>query len=333
MRQTWIGPQSGDDRLARHIEPAANRPGTGRVLCIVVARQGEHVGEVDRVAVGIDQHAGAVGNAVGDRPIERHRNAGDAGTRRHLALDGARRLVLGADHGAIAGALPGKDVLLGGHVARNIAMAIDMVRRDVEPHRDVGVEGLQQLELVGGELQHVEAALAERREIERTAADIAADFAARTGLLEDVADQRRRRRLAVGACDGDELRLWLRPGQQFDIADDRLAGGARHDRDGMRRRQRAGNARADHERRDSRPIDRHRIGDPGSGLCRRVTRRGTVVPGDTIDSGCTEGAHGRQAGAREPQHDERRTLEDGEIDHPFTGASGSPGRPSPEWRR
>ena len=299
----------------------------------MVARQGEHVGEVDLVAIGIDQHAGAVGNAVGHGAVERHRHTGNAGTRRHLALDVARGLVFGADHDAVAGVLASEDVLFCRHVAREIAMPVDMVGRDVEPHRDVGMEGLEQFELIGGKLQHVEAAFAERLEVERTAPDIAADFAAGAGLLEDVADQRRRRRLAVGAGDGDEPRPGLRPCQQLDVADDRLAGGARGDRHGMRYRQGAGNARADHESGDARPVDRGRVGDPGAEMRRRVARRRIVVPDDAVDPGCPQGTHGRQAGAREPQHHERRTLEDGEIDHPFTAASGWRGRPSRGWRR
>ena len=102
------------------------------------------------------------------------------------------------------GSLAREDVLLGGDIARHVAVAVDMVGRDVEPDRDIGAEGLEQLELVGRELQHIDAARAERRQIERAAADIAADFAAPAGLGEDVADQRRRRRLAVGAGDADE---------------------------------------------------------------------------------------------------------------------------------
>ena len=59
-----------------------------------------------------------------------------------LGVDGARGLVVDADHGAVAGPLAGEDVLLGGDIARHVAMAVDMVGRDVEPHRDMGAEGL-----------------------------------------------------------------------------------------------------------------------------------------------------------------------------------------------
>ena len=332
MRQAGIGRQAGDDLLARHAEPAAGRPGAGGVLRVVVARQGRHVGEIDRVAVGIDQHAGAVRDAAGDRGLELHRHGRDAALDQ-LGIDGARRLVVDADHGAVADLLAGEDVLLGGDIARQIAMAIDMVGRDVEPHRDMGVEGLQQFELVGRQLQHVEAALAQRRQVERAAADIAADLAAHAGLGEDMADQRRRRRLAVGAGDGDEPRLVLGARQQLDVADDRLAGGARRGGHGMRLGKGAGNARADDQRGDARPVDARGVGDVQPGLHGGIARGGVVVPADAVDAGRLQGASGRQAGARQPQHDERRTFQHAEIDHPLTAASGWRGRPSPGWRR
>ena len=87
MRQASVALEAVHDPLARHVEPPAGRPSTGCILGIVVARQGRHVGEVDGIAVGIDQHSGAVGHAAGNRPVERHRHAGDPGARRHLALD------------------------------------------------------------------------------------------------------------------------------------------------------------------------------------------------------------------------------------------------------
>ena len=184
-----------------------------------------------------------------------------------------------------------------------------MVGRDVEPDRDIGAEAIEQLELVGRELQHIEAARPERREIERAAADIAADLAAPPGLDEDMADQGRRRRFAVGAGDADETRLGLGAGQQLDVADDLLAGRARRRGDRMRLGQVAGM--------------------PGL-MMRAVTRDQSMAAGSTtgapipaaasreaaLSSQATQsmpaapqGTHRRQAGAREPQHDERRTLE------------------------
>ena len=63
---------------------------------------------------------------------------------------------------------------------------------------------------------------------------------------------------------------------------------------------------------------RRGLGQLDAGVGRGLARRGVVVPGDAVDARRHQGAHRRQAGAREPQHDERRTLEDGEIDHPLT---------------
>ena len=129
--------------LARPPQPAAGRPGAGGVLGIVGARQGRHVGEVGHVAVGVGQLAGIERDAAGhgDRsatgttptPV----GAGDLGE------DRARIVVVDADHGAVALLLAVEDIILGRDIARHVAMAVDMVGRDVEPHRDMGMEGLR----------------------------------------------------------------------------------------------------------------------------------------------------------------------------------------------
>ena len=99
-------------------------------------------------------------------------------------------------------------------------MALEMVGREVQPDRDVGAEAARQIELVGRHFEHVGAPLAGRLEIERGAADIAAD-GDRTGDREHVAEQRRRRRLAVGAGDRDEAGAAFRLApQKLDVADD-----------------------------------------------------------------------------------------------------------------
>lgn len=73
-------------------------------------------------------------------------------------------------------------------IARQVAVAVDVVGRDVQPDRDVGTEGLEQLELVRrGQLQHVEAVGSQRGEVDDAAADVAADLVAHAGLLEDMA--------------------------------------------------------------------------------------------------------------------------------------------------
>ena len=253
-RRPAPGDAAGRDRLRvpptifsrGTLEPAAGRPGAGGVLRIVVARQGRHVGEIDGVAVGVDQHAGAERNAAGDGTLERHRHGDDAGTRRascrRHAREGSSSTPITAQSPAL---LAGEDVLLGGDIARHVAMAVDMVGRDVEPDRDMGAEGLAAARAGRTTARAHRCRPAERREVERAAADIAADLAARAGLGQDMADQRRGGRLAVGAGDADEARLRLGTGQQLDVADDLLAGGARRRGHGMRLGQAVGNAGAD----------------------------------------------------------------------------------------
>ncbi len=164
----------------------------------------------------------------------------------HLVVDSARGLVVDADHGAVARLLAVEDVLLGRDIARHVAVPVDMVGRDVEPDRDMGAEGLEQLELIGRQLQHIDAARPERREIERAAADIAADLAAP-----------RRRSFRMWPISAVVVDLPLVPvmptkracglgaGQQLDVADDRLAGGTRRRGHGMRLGQAVRDARAD----------------------------------------------------------------------------------------
>ena len=71
-----------------------------------------------------------------------------------------------------------------------------------------------------------------RRRLERQdrAADVAAHLHVAAELAQDVRDERRRRRLAVGAGDGDERRLGARErplaAEELDVADDLDARGA-----------------------------------------------------------------------------------------------------------
>jgi len=92
---------------------------------------------------------------------------------------------------------------LGRRVRRTRAVALEVVREHVRD-RDHGCDarvlggGAQVLELVGGEFEHVAAVGAERTQRQRRRADIAADLDRAIAAGEDMADQRRRRRLAVG---------------------------------------------------------------------------------------------------------------------------------------
>ena len=177
-----------------------------------------------------------------------------------------------------------------------------MVGGDVEQHGDIEGERLDQVELERTRLQHIDPVGAERRQRQRRRAEIAADLDPPAGLRENVADQRRRRRFAVGAGDPDIARLGLRPPQQVDVADDLDAGlaGATH------RRMRLGEGQRDagrqHQRRDAAPVDARRI-DAASHLGGgRLARLGAVVPGQHLGAAFRERAHRGTPGARETQH-------------------------------
>ena len=101
---------------------------------------------------------------------------------------------------------------LHGGIVFHRAMAVEMVRRDVGEDADVGLQPRHQVDLEGGKLQHIDAALRRLAQQEHRLADVAAHIDVEPRLRQHMADQRRRRRLAVGAGDGDDARTrGLRP--------------------------------------------------------------------------------------------------------------------------
>ena len=104
------------------------------------------------------------------------------------------------------------------------AVPVEVVGRDVEQHADAGRERGRQLDLERRHLDDVDAALGRRLQLQDGGADVAAHLRVPAGGAQDVGDERRGRRLAVGAGDGDERRIGaaLRPlaAEQLDVADD-----------------------------------------------------------------------------------------------------------------
>ena len=136
--------------------------------------------------------------------------AGRGEPKRDHACRRARRLgqhdgVVGVDHGHVVGALVGPDAGLGGGVGVEVAVPVEVVGGEVEPHADHGPERVGELEL-------------ERRHLDHDHVDVAAHgvasgrpmLPAATARSPDGAqhlgDQRGHRRLAVGAGDGDDRR-------------------------------------------------------------------------------------------------------------------------------
>ena len=98
-------------------------------------------------------------------------------------------------------------------------MAVDMVRRDVEQNRGVRVEAWRQVELEAGKLDHIIAAVRERRQVEHRLADIAAKHRVFANGGEDVMRERCRGGFAVRAGDGDHFG---RRARRFALADENL---------------------------------------------------------------------------------------------------------------
>ena len=88
----------------------------------------------------------------------------------------------------------------------------------------VGLERRRQVELVGRHLEHVDAPACVSARATGRRADVAADRDVAAGRRQDVGDQRRGGRLAVGAGDGDERRVRrvrrALAAEQLDVADD-----------------------------------------------------------------------------------------------------------------
>ena len=150
-------------------------------------------------------------------------------TRRPLPLepvgDGSAPVVVDDDDRARR---LGDEPLLDPGVAVEGAVAVEVVGRDVEENADRRVDARRKVDLERRALDDVEATRPRRVEREDRGADIAAELNVAIRLLEKMRDQRRRRRLAVGAGDRDERRRrHMGPplaAEQLDVADHLDAG-------------------------------------------------------------------------------------------------------------
>ncbi|TPW04458.1 MAG: hypothetical protein FD124_2601 [Alphaproteobacteria bacterium] len=177
-------------------------------------------------------------------------------------------------------------------------MPVEVVRREVQEHRHRAAQAFLKIELIGGELQHVVGARVQRLEIEHARADIAADAHIAARGLQDVADQRRCGGLSVRAGDADDLRAAMRgqrvhgAGEEFDVADDRHADGAREFDHAVRTRMRQRHARREHERREPAPVAGVDVGEDNPFLLGVRACGLVVVPRMHVGGAREERAHG-----------------------------------------
>ena len=175
--------------------------------------------------LGIIQHAIHDKDAAPQHFANRDRPGGDA-LARQLGENRRAIAVIHADNGlTVLGHLMEKPLLDGG-IILHAAVTVDMVGREVRQQRDIGFEAGRQVNLEAGHFQHIKTARARRRQFQHRVADIAADLGIKSGMGQDMADQRRGGGFAVCAGDGDHrgaARLCGIgadfAGEQFDIAD------------------------------------------------------------------------------------------------------------------
>ena len=268
----------------------------------------------------------------GDRPGAAL--GGDAG------VDRRRMVVVDTDaNQAIIRRLPEKTRLDGG-IALHRAMTVDMVRRQIGEHRDIRHQPRRQIDLVGRNFQHIDRARIGARQFEHGLADIAADLRIVAAGIENVTDQGRRRRFAVGAGDGNDGRparlgaigAYL-AGEEFDIADDLDARLARGRDDRMRRGMGERHARAQHQCFELRPGPFGVRQDCGAGAHGRIAALGGIVPGDDAGTARRQRPHGGHARARQAENGHIFSREAAGGDHRTTSVSKSTGRSAPTPRR
>ena len=113
-------------------------------------------------------------------------------------------VVVYADHRSIG---LRRQPLLDGGIVFHRAMAVEMVLGDIEQNAHSGVQRGCKIDLVGRNLQHINAARRKRLERQHRNADIAAHLRVAASAVDQMRDQRGGGRLAVGASDCDERRF------------------------------------------------------------------------------------------------------------------------------
>ena len=232
------------------------------------------------------------------------------------------------------GCLVAEDALLGLDIARHAAVAVEMVGRDVQQHRDVERQAAGEFELIGTQLQHVNSVLARApRAAARGSPDCRPPRPSRPASL---------RMWAISAVVVDLPLVPVMPAkrarlagerQQLDVADDRQARPARQLGDRMRLREGVRNAGRQHQRLGVREAVLQQIGQGQPGILRGLALVRRVVPGQHARAAQLQRLGRRQARARQPQHGHGLIAEIRHRDHRLTSASAWRGRRSPGSRR
>ncbi len=188
-------------------------------------QRGEGVGRVVQALDLHSRHRQQRHPCTGEPPLPAllgHGEVGaDAGAQREAqgargrARHGHHQRVIEVDHRRVAAR---EDARLGGRIAGQVRVAIQVIGRHVQHRRGTAVQRAGRLQLVAGQLEHVQLG-AGGEQIERRLAEVAADPHLQSRALRHVGEQGRHGALAVGAGDPDHGGL-CGAGEQLDIADD-----------------------------------------------------------------------------------------------------------------
>ena len=151
----------------------------------------------------------------------------------HVFRHGPYPFVIVIEDSVIALVLVEENPFLGSGIAFHRMMAVQVVRRDVEDCRGLGLDAVREFELETGQFSDDDGFFWQVVGLGRQAvADIAADDGLTACGLHDFADQGRRRRLAIGPSNADHVGIGD-PAGDFDFTPDWQAAAGRffHDRD------------------------------------------------------------------------------------------------------
>lgn len=269
----------------------------------------------DAAALGIKTFGNdiALGNALNP----------DAGTLN--AIGNQRRVaVVDTDNRrAAAGNKPFLDV----GIVLHRAMPVEMIGSEVEKNAGSRIDRGCQVNLVGRALNNVEALRLRRIEAQYRRTDIAAKLRIATSRFQNMCDQRRGGRLAVGPGNRNEGAI-RRVGTTFsdkelDIADDLDAGGFRQIDGPVRLRMRQRHARCQHEGGETRPVNRpkiRRLDALGLGLCDTV---GIIIESHDVGTAGDQRPGRDKTRTAEPEKNDFLTLERRDRDHRSPQLQGS----------
>jgi hypothetical protein len=207
--------------------------------------------------------------------------------------------VVDADHRGAAFFHPRKHPRLDGGIGLKRAVAVEMVGGDVEKAGGVGRKLRREIDLEGGQLEHIDEIRGKRLKIKHRLADIAAERHTLARFAEQMGGERRRGRFAIGASDHHDPAgrafLCMLAKEELGVADDLHTSLPRAGHGPMRVWMRQGNAGREHERGEARPVDGVKIARRQALGGRSVSRFCRVVPGKDLRAARGKPARGSDA--------------------------------------